>query len=177
MTIKDLMESNEIGVFAKKCLLNSSFPEKVERVKMHWGKAKSVEEFKELVFADHELKLTQGYAELSKESEGHWYRVREMFGDRQFKTDSDCGGVLIGNEDYLILVSNGCGDGVTRVAVFEEKDFNSDMMRLNPTSFKVATEMYVYGYDCSTSRIVKTLDPGSYWTYYWNGFVAIVKYR
>ena len=50
-----------------------------------------------------------------KDRENHWYRVRELFGNRCFKTASDVGSLLVGNEEFQALIPNGYGDGITRV--------------------------------------------------------------
>lgn len=40
-----------------------------------------------------------------------------------FNTTSDRGGVLIGNEDWQLLVPNGYGDGTTYIHIMQFKDF------------------------------------------------------
>lgn len=49
-----------------------------------------------------------------KDRKNHWYRIRELFGNRCFKTASDAGSLLVGNEEFQVLIPNGYGDGTTR---------------------------------------------------------------
>lgn len=174
MLKNEIKTTNEIKEFTKICVFDE-YAQEFEKFKMYWEQAESVDDFKKLVFADSELKLTQGYAALSKESDGHWYRVREMFGDRQFKTESDGGGVLVGNESCQIHVSNGHGDGTSRVAIFKNGEINDNMMVLHPTSINVLTSMNIYSHDSGPEDVVATLEKGTYFTYSYEGFVAFVK--
>lgn len=169
----EIKKTNELNEFTKRCLFNE-YDEWYETFKTHWRKAKSTEEFKKLVFQDASLKLTQGYAVLSKESEGHWYRVRDMFGNRQFQTVSDAGSVCIGNELCQVHIPNGRGDGFTRVGIFKKNEFNQSMMNYF-TSFKLFSEMNIYFCDCNTEVSAAILEKGSYSAYFYEDFVAFVK--
>ena len=101
----------------------------------------------------------------------YWKTIREFVGDRQFKTSSDAGSVKIGNETFSVLIPNGRGDGITRVAVVEdEPEFNSLDMKFFTS---VSGEFSIYDYDCG-DRVVMTLD-GRYFVYYYDGFVVFAK--
>lgn len=85
---------------------------------------KNYDEFEKRVL-NHECDSNFVYSLISmfgKDSDYHWYRIRDLFGDRCFKTYSDVGSLLVGNEDFQVLIPNGMGDGTTRVAVFKKDD-------------------------------------------------------
>ena len=174
MNLKDIETTLEIRDFTKRCLFDESNP-KTKIFKKYWEEAKTIAEFKKKVFADTSLKLSQGYAELSRECEDHLCRVSEMFEQRQFKTGSDRGSVMIGNDDFQILIPNNYGDGITRVAIFEEYEFNAEMMEYNPTIVIATKAMYVYADDCNTTCLAAVLKPGMYFTYSYEGMVALVR--
>mgnify|MGYP004591176897 CR=1 FL=1 len=120
-----------------------------------------------------------------KDSENHWYRVRELFGDLCFKTESDVASVLVGNESFQVLIPNGYGDGTTRIAIFNKDDPNhnvasrimSDMMDSHRGPY-LHGKFNIYPYDCCNPTIdepCKTLE-GRYFTYYYDGLVAFVEY-
>lgn len=67
------------------------------------------------------LNVIYSYISLyGKDRRNHWYRIRELFGDHCFKTASDVGSLLVGNEEFQALIPNGYGDGITRVAIFNK---------------------------------------------------------
>jgi hypothetical protein len=156
--------------FIQECLFNE-FSDKLDAVNELLEKAENTEDFYKLILADERMRKTQAYARLSKALPHHWYRIRDMFGDKQFKTYSDVGGLKIGNENFSMIIPNGYGDGTTRVAIFEERyienEFN-DMMLKFFTSVK--GKFNIYGYDCG-NEVVKTLE-GDYNIYYGDGFIA-----
>lgn len=140
-------------------------------------KSGDVDEFIDKFIADKRTHRTRLYAELIRRERPyrHFYTVREMFGNRQFKVMSDVGGVLVGDKNYATVFTNGGNDGTTRVAVFEsEDDFNSNLMEYNTI---ILGEFGIFGYDCADfSReepVVKLR--GRFQVYYWDGFVAFVK--
>lgn len=124
-----------------------------------------------------------------KDRENHWYRIRELFGDRCFKTVSDAGSLLVGNEEFQVLIPNGYGDGTTRVAVFNKADSDFDINSDYDVAFRIMPDMmdsgpYLYGefniypYDCCNPTVdepCKTLE-GRYFTYYYDGLIAFVEY-
>ena len=74
------------------------------------------------------LNVIYSYISLyGKDRRNHWYRIRELFGDRCFKTASDVGSLLVGNEEFQVLIPNGYGDGITRVAVFNKGTSDYDV--------------------------------------------------
>lgn len=174
--MKEKIENSTLKMHTIRCLLNEeakAYKGSRQIILDYWEKADTLDEFKELVFSDERLKNNQGYAELSRESDKHWYRVRQMFGDRCFKTDSDVGSVKIGTKNFKINISNGYGDGVTRVAIFNKGDFfNSSMMNFSGTSLH--GEFDIYSYDCG-EEVLKSLE-GDYSVYYYEGLVAFVEF-
>lgn len=180
MKKKDLIfkEKNE---WLQRVTWNDSFPKFIKKATEYVKKADNSEEFVDLVLADKELLKYQAYAELSRccRPEKHWYKIREMFGERTFKTSSDVGGVMVGNKDFEINIPNGYGDGITRVAVFSKKDsenFNDNMMDYYTS---IRGEFYIYDNDCADRADVhaqrKKLN-GKYIIYRYNGLVAFVEY-
>ena len=117
-----------------------------------------------------------------KDSDYHWYRIRDFFCDRCFKTYSDVGSLLVGNEDFQVLIPNGIGDGTTRVAVFKkDDDVYGGLIELmmdckhGPT---LNGKFNIYSSDCDNPAVdepCKTLD-GRYFTYFYDGFIAFVEY-
>ena len=117
--------------------------------------------------------LSEGERKMREEK---WYKIRENFGNRCFKTDSGVGSVKAGNDDFSILIPNGYGDGVTRVAVFENED---DFIAENLMSFTgiiLAGKCNIYKYDCDCCDVAKELN-GKYLIYAYDGLVAFVKKR
>ena len=170
--MKEKIESSALKIHTIRCLLNEEFKAykgSKEIVIDYWEKANTLDEFKNLVLSDSRLKNNQGYAELSKESEGHWYRVREMFGEKCFKTESDGGSVKVGNENFTISIGNGHGDGTTRIAIFTKDDFfNEDMM--NFSGIKLEGNFNIYDYDFGNDVVM--ILKGTYYVYYYDGLVA-----
>lgn len=120
-----------------------------------------------------------------KDRGNHWYRVRELFGNHCFKTASDVGSLLVGNEEFQVLIPNGYGDGTTRVAVFNKVDSDhsvasrimSDMMDSHRGPY-LHGKFNIYPYDCCNPTVdepCKTLE-GRYFTYYYDGLIAFVEY-
>ena len=139
--------------------------------------ADSTQDFIDRYLADPRTHMTQLYAWLLKKERPQklWYAIREMFGEKQFKTSSDAGGVLIGNMTYSTLISNGYGDGDTRVAIFRDgESFNSDLMEYFT---KISGKFGIYAYDCAdpkTEQPLYILD-GIFQVYFHEGFVAFVE--
>lgn len=144
-----------------------------DRVLAHWEAAEDVDAFTEAVLNDAQLEHTQAYAVLSRETPGHWYRVRGMFGNKCLRTASDAGSVKIGNGLFSTLIPNGMGDGTTRIAIFEKNEaFNENMM--NFSGISAHGEFSIYDYDCSGVPIVEL--KGSYNVYTYDGMVAFVEF-
>ena len=166
-------ECTELKPFTVRCMNNEVSVKEHQLFLEHWEQAESISEFKRLVFSDHDLATSQGYAELSKESEGHWYRIREMFGNRTFKIESDAGSVKVTSADgtFSILVPNGYGDCTTRCAVFTKGEpFNSNMMKF--TGIELNGNMNIMNCDCCDGFGIAKKLSGRYGVYYYEGLVA-----
>lgn len=175
--MKDNIRNSGLKSHTINCLLNEEFEAykgSKDIVLSYWEKADSLNQFETFVFSDERLVNNQGYAELSKECDNHWYRVREMFGEKCFKTCSDAGSVKVGNENFSIKISNNCGDGETRIAVFRKDDsFNEHMMNTEGTSLH--GKFNIYSYDCGDD-IFMSLE-GDYFVYTFEGLVAFVEWK
>ena len=99
--------------------------------------------------------------------------IREMFGDKSHKTISDAGALKIGTDNFSILIPNGRGDGETRYAILNSKEFYaSDLM----TYFTMIDGKFtVYSYDFGDD--IKEYLEGSYHIYYYEGLIALVNGR
>lgn len=165
--------------FAAQCCTNEYGGNKPDLFQEHWEQAKDIDDFYARVVADPALKMTQGYAEISKLTPKHWYRCREMFGDRCFKTDADAGAVKITSEDgtFSVGVPNGKGDGTVRCAIFDNADdLNAHM--LNYTGISLHGSFLIQSYDCETDTDDYTAKlAGDYLVYSYEGLVAFVKFR
>ena len=149
--------------------------------------SRNYDEFEKSVL-NKECCLNHIYAYISlhgKDRGNHWYRVRELFGDHCFKTASDVGSLLVGNEEFQVLIPNGYGDGITRVAIFNkgDSDFSvasrimCDMMASHRGPY-FHGKFNIYPYDCCDPTIAepcKTLE-GKYFTYYYDGLIAFIEY-
>lgn len=107
----------------------------------------------------------------------NWMTIRKRFGDACFKTFSDRGGVLVGNDTFQTLVRNGRGDGITRVAVLSPKDWD-DWKKWNQlmeeSDVYLDGKFHIYQYDCSTETSIRELN-GRYMTYYYDGLVLFLE--
>lgn len=161
------------AAFVKGCIFNN-WVKGYDEIMEHLHNAVDAEDFINKILGDPELATTQAYAEVSKKLRpaGHWYKVREMFGDEVIKTSSDAGSVKVGVDNMSVLVPNGYGDGITRVGIIENsRKFNDDMM-----SYFTAIQgkdMIIYDYDCGD--VAATTISGRYNIYYYSGLVAFVK--
>lgn len=163
--------------FIKSCLFNclTADDEYKEFLTETLEKANNTEEFTEMFLANKKYKHKQGYQVLlrSEKPDQVWYFIRENFGDKCFKTMSDVGGVMVGNDDFSIIVPNGYGDGTTRVAVFDKGEFYVDNLMQFFTS--ISGKFAIYGYDCDGAP--ETELDGRYGIYYYDGLVAFVKWN
>lgn len=149
-----------------------------------YEKCNSYDEFEKRVL-NKECDSYVAYSLISmygKDNDYHWYRIRDLFGDRCFKTYSDVGSLLVGNESFQVLIPNGIGDGTTRVAVFKKDDdvFGGliELMMDRKHGPTLSGKFNIYSYDCDNPALDeprKTLE-GRYFTYYYDGFVAFVEY-
>lgn len=162
-----------IDSFLTRCMNSTKTNQKI--VDSCLAASANTDEFIDSYLAHTEEIGTQFYAELVERERPYrlWKTIRECLGERQFKTDSDAGSVRIGNATFTMLVPNGFGDGISRVAVFDDRDdFNADSLL---TFFTIVNGAFnVYAYDCGGEETVATLD-GKYAIYYGKGFVAFVR--
>lgn len=161
------------ATFVKECIFNN-WVKGYDKIMEHLHNAVDTEDFINKILGDPELATTQAYAEVSKKlrPDSHWYRIREMFGDNVIKTSSDAGSVKIGVNNMSILVPNGYGDGISRVAIFDNPaDFNDCMMSYFTTVR--GRDIIIYDYDCGD--VAATTISGRYNIYYYSGLVAFVK--
>lgn len=160
--------------FLRRCM-DSEHSANQELIDVCAADAKDVEEFIDLYLSHKEEVGSQFYGELLMREmpDRVFYAIREQFGVRQFKVISDAGAVRIGNDTFSVLIPNGYGDGVTRVAFFEKSEFVLEHLMTYYTSISTSGA-YIYDYDCSGGNPVKTL-AGNYAVYRACGFVALVK--
>lgn len=161
------------AAFVKGCIFNN-WVKGYDEIMQHLRDAVDTEDFINKILGDPELTTTQAYAEVSKKlrPDSHWYRVREMFGDNVIKTSSDAGSVKIGVDNMSILVPNGYGDGISRVAIFDNSEAFNDSMMSYFTTVR-GKDMIIYDYDCGD--VAATTISGRYEIYYYSGLVAFVK--
>lgn len=170
----DYVDSFYKDGFLRACMDNS-FNTKQSIVDSCAAAADDVEEFIDLYIEHEEEAGTQFYAELVKRERPNklFYAIRHIFGERQFKTMSDAGSLRIANSTFALLIPNGYGDGVTRAAVFEDRDsFSGDNLLSFFTIFETP-QAFVYDYDCGGVPVAEL--SGRYAAYYGEGFVALVK--
>lgn len=148
-----------------------------------WEQSENYEDFVEALLKfdypdlKHDERARWIYAKFSKKNSQHWYRIRERFGDKCFKTWSDVGSLLVNNNT---LIANHFGDGETRVAVFNKNDldyegyaFFADMMDSCDVMFD--GEIDIYNYDIiGEGQICKTIE-GRYDVYVYQGLIAFVE--
>lgn len=73
---------------------------------------RNYDEFEKRVL-NKECPLNGIYSAISmygKDRKNHWYRIRELFGNRCFKTASYVGSLLVGNEEFQVRIPNGHGE-------------------------------------------------------------------
>lgn len=135
--------------------------------------AEDLQAFEKMILesSDFDVIMTQAYAMLSKYREGHWYRLRAMMGDKCRKTESDAGGLKIGDDRFSVLI-NGGGDGITRYAVFNRDEWNHNMATFNTS---IEGTFNIYTYDCG-DEIAETLS-GRYGIYTYNGMVIFESWK
>lgn len=85
----------------------------------------------------------------------------------------DAGSLLIGNDNFSILIPNGYGDGLFELAISDER-IETDYRFI--TTFNVRGEANVYSYDCNTDAVLCTLTEGRYAVYSDYGNMLIEKW-
>lgn len=177
----DLNFKDSIGKdysFIAQCLFKSSWEtgadEYNKEIKSLLRKAADTDDFVEKYLTIDKYKRSQCYQEMLRvyHPDKVWYYLREMIGDKCRKTDSDAGGLKIGTDNFSIIVPNGHGDGVTRYAILDEKDFYADHHIISYFTL-VEGNIKIYAYDCGTD--VDQEICGRFQVYYNNGIVVFVK--
>lgn len=160
--------------FLRRCM-DSEHSANQELVNVCVTDAKDVEEFIDMYLSHKEEVGSQFYDELlmRERPDRVFYVIREQYGDMQFKTHSDTGSVRIGNNTFSLLIPNGYGDGITRVAIFDKAEFALDHLMSYCTRFSTSGA-HVYDYDCDGGQPIRTIS-GNYAVYRGYGFVALVK--
>lgn len=144
-----------------------------------WEKAEDVNDFINLVSYNKTLHGSLLWKCIVEEKPDNiWYIIRDCFGSKQFKTYSDAGGLLVGNKQFATLISNGYGDGVTRVCVFDndnECGYALSFMQLHDS---IQGAFNIYNYDCSdrNDEDIVCKCSGKYFVYSYEGLIALVKY-
>lgn len=174
MKVKDIVFQNESSCgILRRCLADvlaqsESLNEMIEN-------SSDTDDFINKFLATPDYADTQAYVEIMKRErpERLWKAIRSMFGDRCFKTESDIGGVKVGNDEFSLIVPNGRGDGTTRVAVFDnKKDFNERLMNFFTD---IRGKFSIYDYDCGGTELVTLM--GKFGVYYYDGLVAFEKWN
>ena len=177
MKIKDIVFTGEKAEYIHRCIFDDvAYSEaRKEAVYKIARKASTVDEFIDLYLDSDKMKHHYSYAILAKayRPDKAWYLLREQLGDRVFKTSSDAGSVKVGSDAFSVLLPNGHGDGVTRVAVVDRDSWCSNFLTFF-TSIQ-GDAINIYSYDCGSS-IAKTIE-GRYGVYYGDGFVVFEKWN
>lgn len=176
--LKDLKYSSP-SEFWKVCVAHifedySDAPkETAQKMQAMFEAAEDLDDFQEKILesTDPDITMTQAYAVLSKRTEGHWYRLRAMMGDKCRKTESDAGGLKIGDDHFSILI-NGEGDGITRYAVFNRDEWNPNMATFTTS---IEGTFNIYAYDCG-DEVAETLS-GRYGIYTYEGIVIFERWE
>lgn len=180
MNVKDLvfkgMDSSGYS-FIRQCLFKDVWQNGAEDynkvVKRLIEESATTSEFVEKYLSTEDFRREQCYQEMLKkyEPEKLWHYIREMFGYRSTKTESDAGALKIGVNGLFVLIPNGHGDGTMRYAVLEHDDFYASGIMHYFTI--IDGKFNIYSYDCGND-ILEELD-GRYRVYYYEGLVALVK--
>lgn len=150
-----------------------------------YQKSKSLSEFEKDVLSN-DIKNCAVYSKVSRygtDSENHWYRVRGLFGNEIIKTYSDVGSLMVGNDSFSTLISNGYGDGTTRVGIVNKCDENIKKASLcegmmDNCRVTLKGTFNIYPYDCdapSEQKPILTLT-GNYFVYNYDGIIALVEF-
>ena len=119
--LKDLKYSSP-SEFWKVCVAHifedySNAPKETpQKMQAMFEAAEDLDDFQREILesTDPDITMTQAYAVLSKRTEGHWYRLRAMMGDRCRKTYSDAGSLKNGTGGFAILINTPQGAGEPR---------------------------------------------------------------
>lgn len=145
------LDTKEIKDYTKRCLNNEGiydYEGSIEIIKGYWNKAKTIDEFKNLIFNDKRLENNQGYWELAKENKQLYNKlIFEYLGkkaDEYFTTESDIGSLSVGTNDFKYNIGNLYGDGTNYVYILEN---NENLACLNFLT-TIEGNFNIYDYDC-----------------------------
>lgn len=145
--------------------------EELHKLMVESGKASSGREYEDIRFE-------QAFEMTSKMLRREFYDIRGALGEKQFKTISDSGSVRVGNEGFVTHFHNGRGDGDSRVAVVNNREFYG----VNLLTFQGSIQgdnINIYSYDSgliNNNDIAGKMDSGRYGVYTGKGFVVFEKW-
>lgn len=99
-----------------------------------------------------------------------WFNRLRKEADLHFETNSDIGGVVVGNESFCMNLKNGYGDGTTHVYVFNTKRIPIELIEFLNFNDCLGGKFNIYEddisvYDKEKSKVLCTLE-GYYGAYY-----------
>lgn len=162
--------------FIRQCLFKDEWQENAAEyntaIKRLIKASANTDEFVNSYLANSHWKNEQCYLVMLKayKPEKVWYYIREMFGDKSKKTMSDAGALKIGADNFSILIPNGHGDGETRYAILERKDFYAGSL-MNYFTI-IDGKFNIYSYDCGDD-VCEEIN-GKFQVYYSQGLIAFV---
>lgn len=174
MTLEEMKNCKQISSFAIRCILGAyDFVENcdIKKEQLVRGLFYCADYEAVCDFLINNYPFEQFTAEVIKGSGKEWIFLRKQLGDAVFKTMSDKGGVKVGNDSFSVILSNGRGDGDTRVAVVERDTFNKGIPMFNTS---VQGAFNIYDYDCGNT--VSKAVVGLYGVYYYDGIVIFEKW-
>lgn len=100
----------------------------------------------------------------------HWFDRLRKEADLHFETNSDIGGVAVGNDSFCVNLPNGYGDGTTNVYVFNTKRIPQEIEEFLKFNICFGGKFNIYEDDISVcdkekSKVLCTLE-GYYGSYY-----------
>lgn len=100
----------------------------------------------------------------------HWFDRLRKEADLCFETNSDIGGVAVGNDSFCVNLENGYGDGTTHVYVFNTKCMPKEAKEFLNFNNCLGGKFNIYEddisvYDNEKSKVLCTLE-GYYGSYY-----------
>lgn len=166
----------------KRLILGKPYPEETEEtlklLRKLIRRAEDTDDLIRLILASDELRGTRTRANIIRfeRPDMIWKEIRAAFGDGCVKTESDAGGVKVGNDAFSFIVPNGRGDGTTRVRVFDETPEELEHWLNTVMTFQtsVTGTFNIYDYDCGGDPVV-TLS-GRYGIYSYEGLVAFIRW-
>lgn len=146
------------------------------RVKSYLRKAELKDDFIDAYLGDKVNREKQGYWVLI-DYERPWMAgnlLKEMLGGVAMLTTtmSDAGSVKVGDDSFSILIPNGRGDGVTIVAISEERTPMTHIMKFLTS---ISGTFNIYKHDCENE--VRRTITGRYGIYNRDGVVLFEKWE